>query len=466
MTRINRESINFFFVPRITRIFYTGVFFMLPRPTHMCRHTHHPQVASGRLQWPIEILVSKTTICFMLLACFPEHIHVESCVEKKSNQRFLKLQFLYFIGMEAWRLLFSHNFVKTWPVSKETGLFYVSMIVFVCLCAKQKKTHTRSEDLQNHVFDLTHLQLDNPVLYSDNMVSIEPGCVGCILKPLASGGGKLLQNWALFEVDQRHLQLLCWCVVRVSLLSCLRPCVNQGNNQSEMGWTGPGWSHRAAHNSCSGQFKDRSTEQSEGVSNSMAWTGEAFLFTFFHVNIVSTSPYTCVVDTPHHVAQTIPTHIIHHKWHVYQHMLVLRAMVRKKGNQRFLKLQFLYFIGMEAWRLYSSHTTLSNMASLERDLAFFTSPWEKTFTHMMHVQSAQVCVSPWPTSNKTTLSCFPILSLCLGAKLVCYFETKQLVQQQLKLEKTFLIRKFFTIFMMCPAGGPDMAQGWNHFHMM
>ena len=64
-----------------------------------------------------------------------------------------------------------------------------------------------------------------------------------------------------------------------------------------------------------------------------------------------------------------------------------------------------------------------------------------------------VCVSPWPTSNKTTLSCFPILSLCLGAKLVCYFETKQLVQQQLKLEKTFLIRKFFTIFMMCPAVG-------------
>ena len=56
------------------------------------------------------------------------------------------------------------------------------------------------------------------------------------------------------------------------------------------------------------------------------------------------------------------------------------------------------------------------------------------------------CVSPWPTSNKTTLSCFPILSLCLGAKLVCYFETKQLVQQQLKLEKTFLFKKILYNF--------------------
>ena len=60
-----------------------------------------------------------------------------------------------------------------------------------------------------------------------------------------------------------------------------------------------------------------------------------FFFTFFHVNIVSTSPYTCVVDTPHHVAQTIPTHIIHHKWHVYQYMLVLRAMLRKRATNDF-----------------------------------------------------------------------------------------------------------------------------------
>ena len=123
----------------------------------------------------------------------------------------------------------------TQPVSKETGLFYVSMIVFVCLCAKQKKTHTRSEDLQNHVFDLTHLQLDNPVLYSDNMVSIEPGCVGCILKPLASGGASFSRTGHSLRWTKGTFN---FCVDVLSVLVYCPVCglgVNQGNNQSEMG---------------------------------------------------------------------------------------------------------------------------------------------------------------------------------------------------------------------------------------
>ena len=43
----------------------------------------------------------KTIIFFTLLACFPGHVCTQNVVEKKGNQRFLKLQFLYFIGMEA-----------------------------------------------------------------------------------------------------------------------------------------------------------------------------------------------------------------------------------------------------------------------------------------------------------------------------------------------------------------------------
>ena len=110
------------------------------------------------------------------------------------------------------------------------------MIVFVCLCAKQKKnTHTRSEDLQNHVFDLTHLQLDNPVLYSDNMVSIEPGCVGCILKPLASGGASFSRTGHSLRWTKGTFN---FCVDVLSVLVYCPVCglgVNQGNNQSEMG---------------------------------------------------------------------------------------------------------------------------------------------------------------------------------------------------------------------------------------
>ena len=316
------EKVSTFFLSPGSHVFFTLVSSSCFPDQHICADipiTHRWQVAG--CSNPLKYWFQKTTIWFMLLACFPEHIHVESCVEKKSNQRFLKLQFLYFIGMEAWRLLFSHNFVKTWPVSKETGLFYVSMIVFVCLCAKQKKTHTRSEDLQNHVFDLTHLQLDNPVLYSDNMVSIEPGCVGCILKPLASGGASFSRTGHSLRWTKGTFN---FCVDVLSVLVYCPVCglgVNQGNNQSEMGWTGPGWSHRAAHNSCSGQFKDRSTEQSEGVSNSMAWTGEAFLFYIFpcehcfHITIHMCCWYTpprCPDHSyPHYSPQVacLPVHV-------------------------------------------------------------------------------------------------------------------------------------------------------------
>ena len=138
------EKVSTFFLSPGSHVFFTLVSSSCFPDQHICADipiTHRWQVAG--CSDPLKYWFQKTTIWFMLLACFPEHIHVESCVEKKSNQRFLKLQFLYFIGMEAWRLFFSHNFVKTWPVSKETGLFYVSMIVFVCLCAKQKKKHTQ-----------------------------------------------------------------------------------------------------------------------------------------------------------------------------------------------------------------------------------------------------------------------------------------------------------------------------------
>ena len=83
-----------------------------------------------------DVRYKKTIIFFTLLACFPGHVCTQNVVEKKGNQRFLKLQFLYFIGMEAWRLYSSHNFVKTWPVSKETGLFYVN----ITLCKPKKHT--------------------------------------------------------------------------------------------------------------------------------------------------------------------------------------------------------------------------------------------------------------------------------------------------------------------------------------
>ena len=198
------------------------------------------------------------------------------------------------------------------------GFERLSLCVFV---QSKKKTHTRSEDLQNHVFDLTHLQLDNPVLYSYNMVSIEPGCVGCILKPLASGGASFSRTGHSLRWTKGTFN---FCVDVLSVLVYCPVCglgVNQGNNQSEMGWTGPGWSHRAAHNSCSGQFKDRSTEQSEGVSNSMAWTGEAFLFYIFpcehcfHITIHMCCWYTpprCPDHSyPHYSPQVacLPAHV-------------------------------------------------------------------------------------------------------------------------------------------------------------
>ena len=230
------EKVSTFFLSPGSHVFFTLVSSSCFPDQHICADipiTHRWQVAG--CSNPLKYWFQKTTIWFMLLACFPEHIHVESCVEKKSNQRFLKLQFLYFIGMEAWRLLFSHNFVKTWPVSKETGLFYVSMIVFVCLCAKQKKnTHKKWGSSKPRFWP------DPPPTRQPCLVFRQYGIYWagmCWLHPETPSfwGGKLLQNWALFEVDQRHLQLLCWCVVRVSLLSCLRPWCKPGQ-QSE--WNG------------------------------------------------------------------------------------------------------------------------------------------------------------------------------------------------------------------------------------
>ena len=52
-----------------------------------------------------------------------------------------------------------------------------------------------------------------------------------------------------------------------------------------------------------------------------------------------------------------------------------------------------------------------------------------------------------------------MFAACLGAKLVCYFETKQLVQQQQKLEKDIFSKEnSFTI--LCEdrsCCGPDVA---------
>ena len=131
------EKVSTFFLSPGSHVFFTLVSSSCFPDQHICADipiTHRWQVAG--CSDPLKYWFQKTTIWFMLLACFPEHIHVESCVEKKSNQRFLKLQFLYFIGMEAWRLYSSHNFVKTWPVSKETGLFYVN----ITLCKPKKHT--------------------------------------------------------------------------------------------------------------------------------------------------------------------------------------------------------------------------------------------------------------------------------------------------------------------------------------
>ena len=56
-----------------------------------------------------DVRYKKTIIFFTLLACFPGHVCTQNVVEKKGNQRFLKLQFLYFIGMDM------ASFERDWP---------------------------------------------------------------------------------------------------------------------------------------------------------------------------------------------------------------------------------------------------------------------------------------------------------------------------------------------------------------
>ena len=52
-----------------------------------------------------------------------------------------------------------------------------------------------------------------------------------------------------------------------------------------------------------------------------------------------------------------------------------------------------------------------------------------------------------------------MFAVCLGAKLVCYFETKQLVQQQQKLEKDISSEKILLQFCVKTGHvcGPDVA---------
>ena len=84
-----------------------------------------------------DVRYKKTIIFFTLLACFPGHVCTQNVVEKKGNQRFLKLQFLYFIGMEAWRLYSSHTTLsKHGQFRKRLAFFYVS----ITFC-KPQKTH-------------------------------------------------------------------------------------------------------------------------------------------------------------------------------------------------------------------------------------------------------------------------------------------------------------------------------------
>ena len=71
-----------------------------------------------------------------------------------------------------------------------------------------------------------------------------------------------------------------------------------------------------------------------------------------------------------------------HWCHASQYMLIHKAVEKKKGNQRFLKLQFLYFIGMEARRLFFTQQFVKHGQSRKR-LAFFTltSPCANPKTH-------------------------------------------------------------------------------------
>ena len=124
--------------------------------------------------------------------------------------------------------------------SFERGLafFTLAWLSLCCLCAKQKKKHTtRSEDLQT-TFWPDPPPTRQPCLVSPTIWYLLSRDVLAASETPSFWGGKLLQNWALFEVDQRHLQLLC------DVLSVLVYCpvcglgVNQGNNQSE--WGEPG----------------------------------------------------------------------------------------------------------------------------------------------------------------------------------------------------------------------------------
>ena len=57
-------------------------------------------------------------------------------------------------------IFFSHNFVKTWPVSKETGLFYVS----ITFCKPQK----------THMIPITHKCLLQPICISPAKPCVQP----------------------------------------------------------------------------------------------------------------------------------------------------------------------------------------------------------------------------------------------------------------------------------------------------
>ena len=88
-----------------------------------------------------DVRYKKTIIFFTLLACFPGHVCTQNVVEKKGNQRFLKLQFLYFIGMEAWRLYSSHTTLSKHGQSRKRLAFF-TLAWSSCAQEANPKTHT------------------------------------------------------------------------------------------------------------------------------------------------------------------------------------------------------------------------------------------------------------------------------------------------------------------------------------
>ena len=88
--------------------------------------------------------------------------HLEHCREKgQPTISKATVSVLHWYG--SMKIILHTHFVKTWPVSKETGLFYVNTIDLLCTRSK-KNPHNNSRSLEPHSDPDAQLQQGAPVL--------------------------------------------------------------------------------------------------------------------------------------------------------------------------------------------------------------------------------------------------------------------------------------------------------------